>query len=367
MNILALKSILCNSKRSLHVVIAVALCVSIIYSSFVVADGFVRRVESMTGGYTLTNLFFIVDDDVTTLESSIPDLVLESLTGIDTQGVIQCEVKIDNEVFDIWGVDFEKFRTVRSLRITGHVPDAKDEILIGSKLAEIYGVGVGSTVVVSRGGDYEFIISGILSSSGQFDYGFVSSLETARVLRPDLMNSFSFLEIKSDEPSKVQDDLDLTEFNLKLVQGLGMQDYLLGLAKEVKRDLYLVSIVIASLSLVSVAHTMFKILGDSMQDLLVLRSLGITRRGLIQTIIADSIILSLFGGIFGLILGNVFANAASLFSFLVLRTVFLPIKYDPLLFLYCISVSLIVGILGGLVSTLLKRPVKEAYGALKSV
>jgi hypothetical protein len=368
-NYLALKSILCNSKRSLHVIIAVSLSVSIIYSSFVVADGFVRRVEGMTMGYAVTDLLYVIEKDSSLADAMVPELILSHFSSNDrAMGVVKCEVYSDEYILDLWGVDLAIFRDVRRPRITGVVPSEAGEVLVGSSLADLYGVEIGSVVEVRVGEKYfELLVSGIASTSGQYDMGLISSLETARLLRPEMGETYSLIEAKVNDASSILESVDLSPYDLSLVQSLAMQDYMRGVAGEVRQDLYLLSLVLAFLSLISVSHTMYKILGDSMKDLFILRSLGLTKWGLIQTIVADSVLLSFAGALLGLLLGNLLSNAASLFSFLALKTVFLPIRYDEMLFAYCLVLSLFVGVSGGIISVLLKRPVKEAYGVLKTV
>jgi ABC-type lipoprotein release transport system permease subunit len=369
MNILALKTILCNSKRSLHIVIAVMLSVSIIYSSFIVADGFVRRVEMMTGGYTVTDLLFVIDEKVSLIEAKIPQSILDYVSSFDNaHGVVRCIVSSKDSTIEIYGVNFEEFSTVRNTKIIGKLPEDFNEVLVSSTIADMYEIGLSSIIEVKiENKNYELIVSGFFISPGQYEYSFLSTLEMARILRPDMVESYSFIEIRSSNTLEVLRALDLSEYGLVVVQGLGMQDYMRSLASEVKRDLYMVSVIIAFLSLISVSHTMYKILGDSMVDIFILRSLGVTKQGIFYVIVLDSIVLCLTGAFFGFIIGNIISNAASLFSFLILRTVFLPVRYDQVLFVYCLLLSLLVGILGGIIALYAKNPVRDAYGVLKTI
>ena len=50
-----------NSKRSVHVVLAVAFSVALIYSSFAVTDSFVGRITQLSEGFTVTDTFLILE------------------------------------------------------------------------------------------------------------------------------------------------------------------------------------------------------------------------------------------------------------------------------------------------------------------
>lgn len=368
MNFLALKSILGNSKRSLHVVIAVALAVAIIYSSFTVAKGFIERVEYMSEGYALTDLIYIIKRGSSLSESSVSKNVIQQLSGsYHSSGTVLCELESHGYTLDLWGVTLDDFTEVWRPRIVGDTPTNRYEVLVGVSLSEAYGINIDTFIEATHGSkEYKFMVTGIITTNSQYDNGLITKQETVSTLRPD-QDGFSFIEIKSSEVTEFLRVNDLSTHGYVLVQSRAMQDYITGLSQEIRRDIYLVSFIVAFLALVSVSHTLYKIMSDSVYEFLLLRSLGLNKKGVLGIIITDSIILSISGAIIGLILGNLISNTASIFSFLILRTVFLPVRYDANLFLFCLLIALTIGILGGVISAIFIRPNRDVYGALNPI
>jgi putative ABC transport system permease protein len=369
MNLLAIKALLGNSRRSLHVIYAVAFSVALIYSSFTVAESFVMRVNILTEGYTFTDTFFIVEPggsiSSTLIEASTLDFLGDTVL---VSPIVKCKFIVDDEgnEFDLWGVDFEAFESVRGLWISGVIPDSVSEVLVGTKLADVYGVTVGSSITMNTvQGDVSLIVSGVFRSNSHYDEGFLASHETALLIRPEMNEMYSIIEVKTEDAKTLIEEFQVP--GLELLPSTAMSDYLGGLVKDIRRDLYMVSIIIAFLALLTVSHTMYKIVGDSLNELMILRSIGHTRPQILRLIVLNSLLLSLSGAFLGLFLGNLIINGSSITVFLVLRSVYLPVVFNPETYIFCIFLAVSVGLLGGLLSIVIKRPNRESYGALKSI
>ena len=368
MNLLALKALLGNSKRSLHVVVAVAFSVAIIASSFTVAESFVMRVNVLSEGYVFTDTFYVVEFGGSVSSALIGSSILEDL-GDDNlvSPIVKCIIRTEDEFeFDLWGVDFEAFKDVRGLRISGETPNRVFEVLVGSKLADDYGVNVGNSIkVYTEQGEVSLIVSGVFSSNSHYGDGFLASRETAWLIRPQIDEMYSIIEIKTEDADALVDSFIVP--GLELVPSIAIGDYLDGLVNDIRLDLYMFSTAIAFLALLTVSHTMYKIVQDSMNELMILRSIGLTRHQILLMIVLNSILLSLTGGFLGLLLGNIIINGASISVFLVLQSIYLPVVFNSSIYLYSLFLAANVGLFGGLLSIGVKRPTRESYGALKSV
>jgi hypothetical protein len=68
------------------------------------------------------------------------------------------------------------------------------------------------------------------------------------------------------------------------------------------------------------------------------------------------------GALIGIIFGLLLSNSASLFIYMLVKRVYLPITLDNGLVFSCVGMSILVGLLGGSLSYFMKRPGYEAYG-----
>ena len=354
-----------NSKRSLHVVLAVAFSVALIYSSFAVADSFVERITQLSVGFTVTDTFLILESDATFSSSKINSGILNEIPDeIIVSPVIQCKVNVSQETsLNLWGMDIQGFMDIRVERISGETPTRLYEVLVGAILAEKNNIETVNIIpIIIDQEPVNLFVTGTFRSGSQYDDGLVASLETALVIRPVMHDSFSYLEVKTQNVALFLENYD--EPDTTLVSSVALPDYLQSLSIEVRKDLRLVSLVISFLTLVSVSHIMYKIVSDSILELMILRSIGVTKNGIITLIVLNSVVLSISGALIGLLLGNIITNTASISIFIILKSIYLPISFDSSLYLYCVFLSIIVGVLGGLASVVFRRPNREIFGAV---
>ena len=357
-----------NSKRSLHVVLAVAFSVGLIYSSFAITDSFVERITQLSEGYTVTDTFLIYESDTTFSSSKINSgIIFEDPDDIIVSPVIQCKVTVSQETsLNLWGMDIQGFKDIHGTRISGEPPTRLYEVLAGARLAEKNSIETGNIIpIIIDNEPVNLVVTGTFRSSTQYDDGLIASYDTALVFRPDMQGSFSYLEVKTQDAASFLEYYD--EPGTSLIPSLGLQDYLRGVSIEVRNDLVVVSLVISFLTLVTVSHIMYKIVSDSMSELVILRSLGVTKNGVITLIVLNSVILSIIGALMGLLLGSIITNAASVSIFIILKSIYLPVSFDSTLYLYCVLLSIIVGVLGGLASVVFRRPNREIFGAVRTI
>jgi ABC-type lipoprotein release transport system permease subunit len=367
MNLIALKAIIGNSKRSLHVVLSVALSVALIYSSFAISDGFIIRITNLSEGFIVTDTYLIFESDSNLSESKIKKDTINSLSHeLDLSTVIKTEVIAGSKRIVLWGMNYEGFTMVRSPRITGNPPIDLYDVMAGIDLAERYQIEQGSIIQVNTPqGVTSLYVTGVFSSRSHYDLGLITNLETAVKIRPEMRDYYSLIEVKTQDQQKIFKENN--KANTVVLPSVALQDYLNGLSHEIQTDLYLISLIISFLTLISVSHIMYKIVSDSMSELKILRSLGVSKNGIIWLLVLNSVILSLIGAIIGLLLGNIITNTASITIFLFLKKTYLSVFFDLQLYLLCISIAIIVGTLGGIISVYIRRPNREIYGAVRSI
>lgn len=364
MNLLALKAIIGNSKRSLHIVYAVAFSVMVISSCFAVSNGFFNRVDMITEGYTLTDIFYIIDPNGSISSTVISDSDFEAINYQNKiSPILKSSLTIDGVLFDLWGVNYESFKEVRGLVVSGDYPSGENELLAGRSVANSYSVNPGDFLILDDGNLMK--VTGIFTSNSHFDEGFLTSYETVWRFRPEMSGEYSIIEVKTSDAERLSESFKSSR--LSIVPSNAMIGYLDALVNEIQIDLYVVSLVISLLALFSVAHTMYKIIGDSLEELMILRSIGVTKEHILIIIMLNSVILSLIGGCLGILLGTLIVNGVSIAGFLLIDRVYLALFYDRYILFFCIGLSIIVGFLGGVFSIILRNPTSAVYGVLKRI
>ena len=367
MNSLTLKALMANSKRSLHVVIAVALSVGLIFSSFTVAEGLVSRMTQMTEGYTVTDLFYIIESASSLSNSEVGPWVLGLIPeDVEASPIVKTYVTLPSQEMEIevWGVDREAFVKVRQPWIKGSWPSEPDEVMVGVGLSERYGILEGNIIdFVGEEGLRSLTVTGVFKTGSQYDEGLLTSMDFVEEVK-NSQKGFSMIELRVSNLGAFSNVLDLIEGSgLRVIPSKGIEDYLSELGEEVRLDLFMFSGVVAFIVLIFVSHTLYKVLSDSSNEIIILRMIGVTRSGLAIAVLIDSVLLSLLGALLGLFLGLLLSSGLAISVFLFLGGSYIFLGFDVSIACYSVLSSILVGLLGGIFSILLRRPYGEPYGS----
>ena len=364
---LALKALMGNTTRSLHVIASTALCTLIVFSSFSVAEGLLQRLEEVAEGYTATDLFIVMEGGKSISESILPEGFKVDHPNIAAASpIILVEARLclsEGELpVEVWGVDLPSFSRVRRIYIRGSSFGLHGEALIGASLARKLNLGIGYDLQLSTASArVRVLITGIVETKGPYDDGVVVSIPTARYLRPDMASSYSIIEFRVRDLDAFDSTLREVAEGLKGVEvypGLGAGRLLTLLRGDITRNLFILSSVIFALSLIAVCHSMVLVVEESEWELRVLRALGATRVFLVKVVLLDSLILCLLGGLFGLALGALASNGVSIALSIVYGVGYLPPKFIPGIALACLLLSLLSGLAAGAAAT--QRAVRRA-------
>lgn len=354
-----MKALMGNSKRSVHVVATVAFAVMVISTCFAVAHGFVSVVNRLTWGYTVTDLFIVYEGGESLSGSVVDSGFLEALPeevgfcsvhmGVVTQPMMGA--------LDLYGVDMGTFTAVRRPRVQGEFPDEPGEVLIGAVLALNHGVVPGTVFEVEAGGqNFSLSVTGIVRCSSSYDLGLVTSEENYVSLLGD--SGYQYIELRV--PDVAGFDVSIGDgYGLEVRPLMAMKEYIGVVAGEIRADLALLSLIIAVIASLLICHTTYKIVYDSVNELRLIRCMGVTRRGLYTLILLDSTLLCVSGALLGLLLGIVFANVLSIGVFVFLRSMYYPARFEAEIALYCLALALFLGLLGGITAITFVNPEKR--------
>ena len=354
---LALKALLGNSRRSLHVVVISSLSIVIIFFCFSVTGGFLNQIEGLIEGYSATDIFVVMEEGQGLLESRVSDSLQNQFSeNVTVSPVVYLRANLSAPnglgVIDIWGIDPVSFSSVRGgIRSSAYIEKGS---YVGQSVASKYGMKNGDTILLnSDGSEFSFQVIGIYRTGTNYDGGVLLSYSDSRTLHSGIAESFSFIELKVDSPSQFISELEPKTFEgLTVTPGLAMTSYIQAVSVEIYENLTILSVVISFLAFVSITRTMNIIVVESEPEFKVLRSLGVSNLGIFALIISDSLILCLAGGILGLIVSVIATNTILLTLFTVFRTGYILPHFNWDLGIQFIAVSVLVGATGGVLPAL---------------
>ncbi|HMR49550.1 MAG TPA: ABC transporter permease [Arachnia sp.] len=193
--------------------------------------------------------------------------------------------------------------------IDGDLPAGPGEILVGRDLEKRYGFGVGDDVVLvaqaEEGVDSEPVtmtVSGLLRTGGPEDAMLLLSLEDLDAMLPadgridmieySLLADESGLEAIAQQIETVDDAV-----NAQVIKRITRSES--GVLLTLRSLIWIVSVVIGALTLISVATTMNAVVGERATELALKKALGASSRQLVGEFIGEGVILGLFGGFLG--------------------------------------------------------------------
>ena len=286
-----------------------------------------------------------VDSDFSALDERMGSQIGARSDVDAVSGVIMTAVDTDRmPMMLMFGYHPRSF-AIRHFRIIEGEPlTSRHQVIVGHRAAEQTGLDIGDTL---RMLDSNFRVVGIYETGVSFeDIGVVISLREAQAItgKPRQVMMYG---IKLDDPGqaeRVRDELEAAfpeaDFSLTADVAEIMSD--MQVLQEMVGSISFMAILIGA---VGMLNTMLMSVLERTREIGVLRALGWRRRQVLGMVLRESLVLGVFGGILGMILGVGLGNLISLApgtfgSF--------DLIFPPELFLQAAIVSLIAGAVGGL-------------------
>jgi putative ABC transport system permease protein len=240
------------------------------------------------------------------------------------------------------GVDFEsELRMKRWWRLEGSAPGADDQAVVGSRVASLLGLAVGSPVQV---GEQTFRVAAVLAENGQQDDDmlFVDLGAAQRTLgRP---GAVSLIEVAAlctacpieDMVMQIQRALPQARVTA-LRQAVTLRMEMVG---QLMRFSWALSAVVLIIGGLVVLTTMLGAVTERKQEIGVLRAIGFRRRHIVNVILTEASLVSVVGGILGWLVGM---GAAVILTPIVTQ-VNLPVSWDPMVAWWAVVIALVVGV-----------------------
>ena len=332
--------------RMLVALLAVAIGATILSGLITIYYDIPRQMGKEFRSYG-ANLILVPSGDKSALSMSAIEKATDYLPSDNIVGIAPYRyetVKINEQPFMAAGTDMGEVKKVSPYwYVAGERPSDNGEVLIGQEVADLIRLAPGDTVTLtgvdSKGEDFnkDFSVSGIVQTGGAEE-------------------AFVFMPLSDLEGiMKSSDEVDIVEYSVaaseEILDGVAqrisenVENATPRLVKRVTQSeetvlsklqslVYLVTAVVLLLTMICVSTTMMAVVAERRKEIGLKKALGAANRSIVLEFLGEGLCLGGLGGLLGVLLGFLFAQAVSMNVFS------RSISFQPLL----IPVTLIVSI-----------------------
>ena len=232
--------------------------------------------------------------------------------------------------------------------IRGDWPHNKKEVLIGHEISRNIELSVGDTFIVNTpkpNGDVtvnECTVSGIVTTGGVEEEFIFMSLEDIKgiigyddqfdVIECSIDGNQEYLKSIADTVSK-----QVNGITPRLVKRVTeSQDVVLS---KLQALVWIVTIIVLFLTMICVTTTMMAVVAERRKEIGLKKALGASNSSVVKDFMGEAVMLGLIGGIFGVVLGYVFADNVSISVFA--REVSFPVQLAPFTVIASIIITIV--------------------------
>jgi putative ABC transport system permease protein len=339
-----------NKTRSILAVIGIAIGIATIVALGIVTDGLKSSTEATlkAGGSDFTVMESNISDMLfSSIDEGYVDKIMETDGVEDAVGVLTAVQPIgDNPYFIIIGIDPAKLYLSEMEITSGSAFSSEDakELIMGKIAAENLNKTVGDSLTLNNT-DYKIV--GIYQTGNlQQDGGVFMSLDNAQEIQGE-EGKVTMIYVKIEKDANVEQITqsiedrygnDLT--TVASLEDLQSVDQGLSVIDTASWAISLLAIVIGG---VGVINTMIMSVYERTREIGVLKAVGWKNRRILSMILGESVVLTLFAGVVGIVMGVV---AIQVILAMGMSGIIEPV-YSLDVFLRGFLVALIVGLVGG--------------------
>ena len=257
--------------------------------------------------------------------------------------------KVNEQPYMIAATDLESAKSNSPYwLVRGNWPHNKKEVLIGHEISRNIELSVGDTFIVNTpkpNGDVtvtECTVSGIVTTGGVEEEFIFMSLEDIKgiigyddrfdVIECSIDGNQEYLKSIADTVSK-----QVSGITPRLVKRVTeSQDVVLS---KLQALVWIVTIIVLFLTMICVTTTMMAVVAERRKEIGLKKALGASNSSVVKDFMGEAVMLGLIGGIFGVVLGYVFADNVSISVFA--REVSFPVQLAPFTVIASIIITIV--------------------------
>ncbi|MCB0203676.1 MAG: ABC transporter permease [Anaerolineae bacterium] len=343
-----LKNLWRRKTRTLLTVLGIAIGVAAVVSLGAIGAGIVESYGSILSNPT-TDITVSQKDAIDISFSALDEDLLpriQAVPGVEVvDPVVVGFVQSENlPFFIVFGYETDSLAIRRYNVVEGKPITGQREILLGMKAAEDLKLGVGGTVRL-YGVPYQIV--GIYETGQALEEGggVVSLAEAQEIAsKPRQVNAFQIKTRRPDEADAVIERLQTLFPDLSISKGSGnsaAQEWV-GMIQAMAWGIAAIAIIVGGLGMM---NTMVMSVFERTREIGVLRALGWRRGRVMRLILSEAVVLSILGGLLGVLLGVALVQAAaSMPGYGALMTG----RYSAGLFAQGMLTAILLGTVGGI-------------------
>ena len=310
-----------NRKRTYQAVLALTLGLIIFISTSLLVRGYGNNISGIASIISASNRLVIFERGKTLSESKIDVDVVDFLYDYQEEvpniksilpqiyyplDIINSnnETKethirfVNMTLFEI----FQKHKYRYSLQALG-----ENEVIVGQQLAYMLSVGRGSTVqLISNNGNLNrtATVANIIESGQEYDIEVLASLNL--IVNISEIKYYSFIELQLYESKtvpQIKEAILKNCDNVEVMEEKQTQNFIRYATDEVIKTLNLLQIMFFVLMLITITYSIFTLVKESEEEIIVLRSIGATNFQIIFLFMAQALLVGIISAILGLLIG----------------------------------------------------------------
>ena len=206
--------------------------------------------------------------------------------------------------------------------VSGEWPEKSGEIMVGKGVASTYNLKTDDEIILTytpegAADDNEktFTVTGILDTGGsEEEYVYLSTEDMSELVGTDIGVDICELSISADSEklSAYADQINSKNIGIsaKLVKRVTESET--AVLGKLQGLVLIVTVVVLALTMICVATTMTAVVTERRQEIGLRKSLGAYDSDIVREFMGEELVLGAIGGLFGAVLGFVFAQVVSM-------------------------------------------------------
>jgi putative ABC transport system permease protein len=367
---MAFRNLSNQNTTTILTVAAIAVCVMTFVSIFSILDGLQLTIQSVIEGYYENRILVLRSAGSTDFHgSSIPEEVADEYRDLPGIAVVSEEALLwanyQGTEIEIIGVDLEDFERIYLFEeLEGRRPSGPQECLVGRTLATSLGIEEGMDLrLLVDGRSLFFNVAGIFVTKTNNSLGLFQTntpMDTQLLVsRPYLSSVFprfasntSIVRIRAGESEGLALVEAYTAENhpeLVIMEAMQVSNFFEKSIINVSRLLSTIVVFVIILMVLGIYNSMNMVVSERTWEIGVIRAIGARKSFVLRLFVAESAMLALLGGLFGVALGIAMSHAiTSFFSIFVEGSTSIAPLTKLATIGWGIAASLIIGLFGGI-------------------
>lgn len=367
---MAFRNLSNQNTTTILTVAAIAVCVMTFVSIFSILDGLQLTIQSVIQGYYENRILVLTSaGSIDFHGSSIPEEVAEEYRDLPGIEVVSEEILVwanyQGTEVEVVGVDLEDFERIYLFEeLVGRRPSGPQECLVGRTLAASLGIEEGMDVrLLAEGRSLLFRVAGLFvtktnNSLGLFqtntpmDTQLLASRAYLSSVFPRFTSNASIVRIRASESEGLSLAEGYTAENhpeLEVMEAMQVSNFFEKSIINVSRLLSTIVVFVIILMVLGIYNSMNMVISERTWEIGVIRAIGARKSFVLRLFVAESAMLALLGGLFGVALGIAMSHAiTSFFSIFVEGSPSIAPLTKLSTIVWGIAASLVIGVFGGI-------------------